>query len=100
MITSDQLSLLPKEPGVYIMKNARGDVVYVGKAIDIQKRVRSHCRRSGGQYASPFVESVHRVDTTITDNEVEALLLEYNREDIANLKILKEILSARLQTQD
>lgn len=78
MITGEQLSLLPAEPGVYMMKNAAGEIVYVGKAIDIQKRVRSHCHRKDGQYASPFVESVERVDTIVTDNEVEALLLEYN----------------------
>ncbi len=78
MITGKQLSLLPNEPGVYLMKDAKGEIVYVGKAIDIQKRVRSHCRRKDGQYASSFVENVFNVDTIVTDNEVEALLLEYN----------------------
>lgn len=78
MITTEQIRLLPKQPGVYQMKDALGNVVYVGKAIDIQKRIRSHCQRRDGQYASPFVEYVHQVDPIITDNEVEALLLEYN----------------------
>jgi len=78
MIDTIQLNLLPGEPGVYIMKNARQEVVYVGKAIDIQKRVRSHCRRQHGRYASPFVELVETVETVITDSDVEALLLEYN----------------------
>jgi len=78
MITGEQLSLLPTEPGVYLMKNAAGEIVYVGKAKDIQKRVRSHCRRRDGRYASPFVEWVEKVETVITDNDVEALLLEYN----------------------
>jgi excinuclease ABC subunit C len=78
MITGEQLSLLPNQPGVYLMKNAQGEVVYIGKAIDIQKRLRSHCQRRDGSYASPFVEFVDKVDVIITDNDVEALLLEYN----------------------
>ncbi|HOL95016.1 MAG TPA: excinuclease ABC subunit UvrC [bacterium] len=78
MITGDQLALLPNQPGVYLMKNAAGDVVYVGKAIDIQKRVRSHCQRRDGRPASSFVEHVVQVDVIITDSDAEALLLEYN----------------------
>lgn len=78
MISAEQIFLLPSQPGVYLMKNAAGEVVYIGKAIDIQKRLRSHCQRRDGQYASPFVEFVEKVDVIITDNDVEALLLEYN----------------------
>ncbi len=78
MITSEQIRLLPHQPGVYMMKDNQGRVVYVGKAIDIQKRIRSHCQRRDGGYASPFMEYVDSVEPVITDNEVEALLLEYN----------------------
>lgn len=78
MITGEQIALLPNQPGVYLMKNAEGEVVYIGKAIDIQKRIRSHCQRRDGAFASPFVEFVAKVDAIITDNDVEALLLEYN----------------------
>lgn len=78
MITREQLSLLPTDPGVYLMRNAGDRVIYVGKAIDIQKRVRSHCTRRDGHYASPFVPMVERVETIITDSDDEALLLEYN----------------------
>lgn len=78
MITREQLSLLPSQPGVYLMQDAEGRVVYVGKAIDIQKRVRSHCTRKNGAYASPFVVHVDRVEPIITDSDDEALLLEYN----------------------
>ena len=77
MITAEQIALLPGEPGVYLMKNAEGEVLYVGKAIHIQKRIRSHCQRRDGQYASPFVEFADRVDFIITDNDVEALVLEH-----------------------
>lgn len=78
MITAEQIRLLPKQPGVYQMKDRHENVVYVGKAIDIQKRIRSHCQRRDGSYASPFVEYVDHIDPIITDNEVEALILEYN----------------------
>ncbi|MBI1388493.1 MAG: excinuclease ABC subunit UvrC [bacterium] len=78
MITQEQLSLLPNLPGVYLMHDAAGRVVYVGKAIDIQKRLRQHCGRKNGRYASPFVEFVESVEAILTDGEDEALLLEYN----------------------
>ncbi|MDX9755596.1 MAG: nucleotide excision repair endonuclease, partial [bacterium] len=77
MITGEQISLLPSQPGVYLMKNERDEVLYVGKAIDIQKRIRSHCQRRDGNYASPFVVHVDHVDVIITDNDVEALVLEH-----------------------
>lgn len=76
MIEPEQLEALPHEPGVYMMRDAVGRVVYIGKAIDIQKRLRSHCSRKGGDYASPFVRDVEQVDYTITKNAREALLLE------------------------
>ena len=78
MITSEQISLLPNQPGVYLMKNPGGEVLYIGKAIDIQKRIRSHCYRRDGNFASPFVELVDKVDIIITDSDAEALILEYN----------------------
>ncbi len=78
MIEREQISLLPSEPGVYIMRDASENVVYVGKAIDIQKRVRSHCSYRDGSLASPFVEEVETVDYVITDTDSEAFLLEYN----------------------
>lgn len=78
MISRNQLSLLPNHPGVYLMKDAQEVVRYVGKAINIQKRVRSHCQRRDGAYASPFVEFIDSVEAIITDNDAEAFLLEYN----------------------
>ncbi|MDP8245046.1 MAG: excinuclease ABC subunit UvrC [Candidatus Hinthialibacter antarcticus] len=78
MITREQIALLPNQPGVYLMHDAQGRVAYVGKAIDIQKRIRSHCARKNGAYASPFVEVIQEVKPIITDSDEEALLLEYN----------------------
>ncbi len=76
MIEPEQLAVLPHEPGVYLMRGASGKVDYIGKAIDIQKRVRSHCAQKGGTYASPFVENIEEVDYVITGNAREALILE------------------------
>ncbi len=78
MISRDDIGLLPSEPGVYLMRDASETVIYVGKAIDIQKRIRSHFSSKGGQYASPFVVHVEKIDYVITDTDAEAFLLEYN----------------------
>ncbi|MFH1741734.1 MAG: excinuclease ABC subunit UvrC, partial [bacterium] len=78
MIGKDDIDLLPPQPGVYIMRNASGEVLYIGKAIDIQKRVRSHWGTRDGHLASPFMTDVEKVDYVITDTDSEAFLLEYN----------------------
>lgn len=74
------LDRLPLEPGVYLMKDKKGRIIYVGKASNLRSRVRSYFNRSGDSRA--FVRLLHRwlgdIETVVTDNEKEALLLENN----------------------
>ena len=75
MIDDETLKHLPETTGVYIMKNVDGEIIYVGKAVNIKKRIQQH-------FASPVLkerllkEHTVAVDTINTNTEVEALLLE------------------------
>ncbi len=79
-IVAEKLKLLPDKPGVYIMKNAEGRIIYVGKAIVLKNRVRQYFQ--SGKNHSPKVRAMvsHIVDFEIimTASEVEALILECN----------------------
>ena len=71
---------LPELPGVYIMKNAEGEVIYVGKAISLKNRVRQYFRshRNHESKVIAMVSHIATFDYIITDNEIEALILECN----------------------
>jgi excinuclease ABC subunit C len=75
------LQLLPPRPGVYLMKDASGRVLYVGKAASLRARVRQYFQ-DPDTLANPrlrvFVPRIADVDTVVTANEVEALILETN----------------------
>jgi len=74
-----RLATLPSKAGVYIMRDAQGKILYVGKAVNLANRVRSYFR---GKPANPKIEALLRrvadLEYIVTDNEVEALLLESN----------------------
>lgn len=80
-----QLADVPANPGVYLFKNSRGDILYVGKAKLLRSRVRSYFRGSNLQ-ANPdldlakqqMVAKIATIETIVTDTENEALILEAN----------------------
>jgi excinuclease ABC subunit C len=69
---AEQRRALPDSPGVYLFYNAEGELLYVGKARSIRKRVASHF--SGGD--TRLTRRIDRIDTLVTANEAEALLAE------------------------
>ncbi len=65
--------------GVYQMLDAVGETLYVGKALNLKKRLTSYFRSSGlDNKTMALVNKIHHIETTITNNETEALLLEQN----------------------
>jgi excinuclease ABC subunit C len=75
-----KLRSLPTTPGVYLMRNDAGEIIYVGKAKSLRARVRSYFQ-SGAQHALKTREMVRRVadlETIVVDSEAEALILENN----------------------
>lgn len=73
-----QVQTLPTGPGVYLMKDKEGIVLYVGKAKNLRSRVRNYFGQSGDtRYSLRFlVPKIHGVETILTDTEKEAILLE------------------------
>ncbi len=76
------LKRLPDRPGVYLMKDARGTVIYVGKAQSLRNRVRSYWQKQSigpeGQLVRSVIDKIADLDYTMTDSVSEALLLEIN----------------------
>ncbi|HXX97508.1 MAG TPA: excinuclease ABC subunit UvrC [Candidatus Bathyarchaeia archaeon] len=79
---------VPRSPGVYLMKDSTGRVIYIGKAKDLQRRVSSYFRKQGSSdetherndnwKTSRLIGKINDIDFIVTDNEIEAFLLESN----------------------
>jgi excinuclease ABC subunit C len=76
----DQLKALPAKPGVYLFRDERGQVLYVGKAKSLRPRVRSYFQASADSRSTiaQLPERVQDIEVIVTDTEVEALHLEQN----------------------
>lgn len=76
----EELKKLPDNPGVYIMHDAHDNIIYVGKAVSLRKRVRSYFRESTPHTAkiNKMISLVDYFEYIITDSELEALVLENN----------------------
>jgi len=76
----EELKKLPKEPGVYIMRDQQDTILYVGKAINLHSRVRSYFRDNIGRGPAidKMVSLIARFEYIVTDSELEALVLENN----------------------
>ncbi len=75
-----QLKILPDKPGVYIMKNSLGEVIYVGKAKVLKNRVRQYFQNSKNhsEKVRAMVKNIAEFEYIVTDSEMEALILECN----------------------
>jgi excinuclease ABC subunit C len=74
------LDTLPTNPGVYLMKDERGEIIYVGKAINLRNRVSSYFHAPHHQDAKVWrlVERIRDIEFIVTETELEALVLECN----------------------
>lgn len=80
MIDDRRLDTLPTAPGVYLFRDAKGGILYIGKAASLRGRVRSYFRadRNRGIRLGELARRAATVDTIVVDSEAEALLLESN----------------------
>lgn len=75
-----QLKILPDKPGVYLMKNILGEIIYVGKAKVLKNRVRQYFQNSKNhsEKVRAMVKNISEFEYIVTDSEMEALILECN----------------------
>ncbi|MGF7398868.1 excinuclease ABC subunit UvrC [Thermoanaerobacterium thermosaccharolyticum] len=76
----EKLKLLPEKPGVYIMKDSSGKIIYVGKAVILKNRVRQYFQNQANQIPKvrTMVKHIADFEYIVTDTELEALILECN----------------------
>ena len=75
---SEKLALVPNKPGSYQMKNSDGVIIYVGKAKNLKKRLRSYFNKNVTGKTRALVENIDDFDYIVTSSELESLILEIN----------------------
>jgi excinuclease ABC subunit C len=78
VVAADKRRQLPDEPGVYLFRDARGKVLYVGKAKSIRKRVASHFSNPSTRGGRDLVDLIDQIEALVVHTEAEALLAEQN----------------------
>ena len=78
-VLESKLQNLPDKSGIYQFKSDKGKIIYVGKAINLKNRVRSYFHNSvDSPKTLALVSKIYDLEIIVTDNEVEALVLENN----------------------
>ncbi len=67
---------LPESPGAYLMKNAAGEILYIGKAGNLKRRVSSYFNRPHDYRIQKLASEIAKIDYERTDTVIEALILE------------------------
>ncbi len=76
-LASFEVARVPASPGCYLMLDAKGKTIYVGKAKNLRARIRTYINESDSRYSVKFLmRRVTQIDFLVTNNEKEALLLE------------------------
>ena len=78
MTFAEKVAAAPEGPGVYLLKDAKGKVLYVGKARSLRDRLRAYTQPQESPRLSSLVSKVTDLETVVTRSEVEALVLEEN----------------------
>ena len=73
-----KVEALPRAPGIYFFKDARGEVVYIGKAVSLQDRVKSYFQPTSDPKVRAILRETADVDYLLTDSEKDAVFLESN----------------------
>jgi len=73
-----EVNNLPHQPGVYLIKDKNGDIIYIGKAKDLHKRVNTYFQRPPSSKTRALLKNIDKVDYLVTTSEKEALILECN----------------------
>ena len=70
--------ILPTHPGIYLMKDSDGKIIYIGKAKNLKNRVKSYFLKNQNYKTQKLVKNISNIEFVLTDNESEAFLLESN----------------------
>jgi len=76
MVIKEDIKNFPNQPGVYLMKSKGGSVLYIGKAINLRKRVSSYFSRQQSQKTNTLLSKADKIEYIISGSEEQALILE------------------------